>query len=146
MWGWNSEKIGVCGWTHMTCGVMADAANSFRLLHPTSRSYIQSMLVKALEPWYAVDGHICAPYCWYMPLEVGVHFWKIVGMADSEWFCNVVVDAPKPHRLHPTSISCWYKVFSHIDILWMGIRLHPYTVTVMHVRLKFWESWGYGWT
>jgi hypothetical protein len=46
-----------------------------------------------------------------MPLKVGVDFWGIGGMAESEWCCKVMVEASKPRRLHPTSI--WYicKVF-----------------------------------
>ncbi len=33
------------------------------------------------------------------------------GMAEPEWCCNVMVEAPNPRRLHLTSISYVYKVF-----------------------------------
>ena len=36
---------------------------------------------------------------------------------------------PNPLRLHPTSISYVFKVFKNLDMLWMGIWVHPYTVT-----------------
>ncbi len=33
------------------------------------------------------------------------------GMAEFEWCCNVMVEAPNPCGLHPTSISYVYNVF-----------------------------------
>ncbi len=35
---------------------------------------------------------------------------------------------PNPLRLHPPSISYVFKVFKNLDMLWMGIWVHPYTV------------------
>jgi hypothetical protein len=47
---------------------------------------------------------------------------------------QVMVEAGNPCRLHPTSIVYVYKVFYHLDMLWMGIWVHPYTVT-HHVKV-----------
>ncbi len=47
-----------------------------------------------------------------MPLKVvGVDFWEIGGITECESCCKVMVEALKPRRLHPTSISYIYNVF-----------------------------------
>ncbi len=56
------------------------------------------------------------------------------GGAEPQQCCNVMVDAPNLHRFHPTSMSYVYTVFQHLDILWMGIWVYPYTVTSVQVR------------
>jgi hypothetical protein len=38
-----------------------------------------------------------------------------------------MVEAPNPLEVHPTSILYVYKVFQHLDMLWMGICVRPYT-------------------
>jgi len=63
-------------------------------------------------------------------------FWKI-GMAELEWCCNVMVEAANPHEVHLTSISNVYKAFHHLDMLWMGTWVYPYTVTPGQVRGGF---------
>jgi hypothetical protein len=45
------------------------------------------------------------------PLKVGVDFWEIGSITECESCCKVMVEASKPHRLHPTSISYIYNVF-----------------------------------
>ena len=37
-----------------------------------------------------------------------------------------------PHT-DPTSMSYVYTVFQHLDMLWMGIWVYPYTVTSVQV-------------
>ena len=39
----------------------------------------------------------------------------------------LLVGLPNPLRVHPTSISYVCKVFKHLDMLWMGIWVHPHT-------------------
>jgi hypothetical protein len=51
-------------------------------------------------------------------------------------------EAPKPRRLHPTSISYIYKVFYHLDMLCMGIWVHPYTLAHDMVQVLFLENFG----
>ncbi len=34
------------------------------------------------------------------------------------------------------------KVFYHLAKLWMGIRVHPYTLMPVQVRNGFLENWG----
>jgi hypothetical protein len=44
-----------------------------------------------------------------------------------------------------TSILDAYKVFVHLHMLWIGIRVHPYTVTHVQVGAKqFWKIVGKG--
>jgi hypothetical protein len=38
-----------------------------------------------------------------------------------------MVEASNPLEVHPTSILYVYKVFQHLDMLWMGICVRPYT-------------------
>jgi hypothetical protein len=46
---------------------------------------------------------------------------------------NVMVEAPNLLAVHPTSILYVYKVFQHLDMLWMVICVHPYTVLPVQV-------------
>ena len=43
---------------------------------------------------------------------------------------------------HPLSISYVYKVFQHLDMLWMGIWIRPYTVMPVQVGGGIWKNWG----
>jgi len=36
-------------------------------------------------------------------------------------------------KLHPTYILDLYKVFYHLDMLWMGMWVHPHTVMPVQV-------------
>ena len=53
-----------------------------------------------------------------------------------------MVEAPNPLGVHPTSISYVYKVFQHLDTLWMGIWVRPYTVMPVQVGSGFLENLG----
>ena len=68
----------------------------------------------------------------------GGEFLESWGMAESEWYCGVMVEATNSFKLHPTSISYVYKVFYHFDMLWMDI-LHPYIVIPVQVGVKLWK-------
>jgi len=48
-----------------------------------------------------------------------------------------MAEAPNLLEVHPTSMSYIYKVFQHLDMPWMGIWVHPYTVTLVQVRVDF---------
>jgi hypothetical protein len=45
-----------------------------------------------------------------------------------------MVEALNPLGVHPTSMSYVYTVFQHLDMLWMGIWVYPYTVTSVQGR------------
>ena len=45
----------------------------------------------------------------------------------------VIVEAVEPFKLHPTSMSYIYKVFEHLEQLWMFIWQHTHTVTTTEV-------------
>ena len=53
-----------------------------------------------------------------------------------------MVEATNPHRLFPTSMSYVYTVFQHLDILWIGIWVYPYTVMPVQVGRGVLENWG----
>jgi hypothetical protein len=44
-----------------------------------------------------------------------------------------MVEAPNLLAVHPTSILYVYKVFQHLDMLWMVICVRPYTVLPVQV-------------
>jgi hypothetical protein len=44
-----------------------------------------------------------------------------------------MVEAPNPLGVHPTSILYVYTVFQHLDMLWMGMCVRPYTVMPVQV-------------
>ena len=48
-----------------------------------------------------------------------------------------MVEAPKSLGVHHTSISYVYKVFDHLDMLWMGIWVCPYIVMPVQFRGGF---------
>ena len=50
---------------------------------------------------------------------------------------NVTIKAPNPLGVHPINISYVYKVFQHLDMLWMGIWVRPYNVRPVQVRGGF---------
>ena len=53
-----------------------------------------------------------------------------------------MVEAPNPLGVHPTSMPYVYKVFQHLDMLWMGIWKYPYTVMPVQVGRGVLENWG----
>jgi len=44
-----------------------------------------------------------------------------------------IVETVEPFKLHPTSMSYVYKVFEHLEQLWMFIWQHIHTVTTTAV-------------
>jgi hypothetical protein len=52
-----------------------------------------------------------------------------------------MVEAPNPLGAYPTSIPYINTVFKHLDMPWMGIQVHPYTVTPVQVGGGFLENW-----
>ncbi len=68
-----------------------------------------------------------------MLVHVRVDFKENRGRVEPEQCCNVMVEAANPQRLHPTSKSYVYKVCYHLDMLWMGIWVRPYTVMLVPV-------------
>ena len=57
-------------------------------------------------------------------MGIWVHHWYMID--DCTLLC-----------LYPTSMPYAYKVVLHIDMLWMGIWVHPYTVTFVQVGVDF---------
>jgi hypothetical protein len=44
-----------------------------------------------------------------------------------------IIEAVEPFKLHPISMSFIYKVFDHLNQLWMGIWQHTHTITTTEV-------------
>ncbi len=44
-----------------------------------------------------------------------------------------MVEAVEPFKMHPISMTYLYKVFEHLQLLFMGIWLHTHTVTTTDV-------------
>ncbi len=61
----------------------------------------------------------------------GGEFFKSWGVGEAEGHCGVMVEATNSFRRHPASISYVYKRVLHLDMLWMDIRVHPYTVILV---------------
>ncbi len=91
-----------------------------------------------LAPRYAVDGHMGAPLHCYT-LVIGDEFWDNWGVGEAKLYYGFMVEATNSFRLHPTSISYAYKVFWHLDMLWMDTWVHPYTVIMVQVGVSFWK-------
>jgi hypothetical protein len=44
-----------------------------------------------------------------------------------------MVQAVGTFKMHPTSMSCLYEVFEHLQLLWMGIWMHIQNITTSDV-------------
>ena len=114
------------------CKVMVKAPMPCKL-HPTSISYIQSVLA----PWYAVDGHMCAPlHC--STCAGGGWFWKIGGVGKSKWCCKVMFEAQSLVNSIPHSCHIYTKCFS--TLICCGWA-HGCTLTLFHMC---WWGWIWG--
>ena len=49
-----------------------------------------------------------------------------------------MIDVTNPHRMHPTSILDVYQVFEKLHMLWMGIWVHPYSITPVQASITIW--------
>jgi hypothetical protein len=68
------------------------------------------------------------------------------GEMGPQWQCDVMVEAARGPKLHPTSILGVYEVFEHIHILWLGLWIQPYCNTCSGgVRLSQMTLWCHGW-
>ena len=70
-------------------------------------------------------------------------------MAEPVWCWGVMVETANPHWLHPTSILDVYKVFEHLEMLWMGMLYTPNTwgnTQYMTVKLMPGGVWHWRYT
>ncbi len=88
-------------------------------------------------PWYAVNGYTAPPLAWYPPVFEG-NFQEF-GLVTN--LSGVLLH----YRVLHKSISYIYKVFLHLDKLWMRILWHhPQPDTPTESRVNFQEFWGGG--
>ena len=116
---------------------MVEAPNLQRL-HPTSILYVNKVFQHHDDMLWM--GICVRPYP-AMPVQVRRGFQENWGRAD-EWCCNVMVEVPNPLGVHPTSVLYVYKVFQHLDMLWMGICVRPNPVMPVQVGILFLGNWG----
>ncbi len=80
--------------------------------------------------------------------QLGLCRWGLImvfwGRSEPGWCCNItMVEATKGFRLDLTSILDVYKVFWYLDMVRVGIWVHPYyTVRTVQARLVFWGILG----
>jgi hypothetical protein len=84
------------------------------------------------------------PLQWYASAG-RVGFWNFVGKlytwCELMWCHDVKAEATTVFRLDPTSILDAYKVFWHLDMLFIGILGHPCSDTPLQVGLDFGILW-----
>ncbi len=64
---------------------------------------------------------------------------EILDDVSVEMIHYAIDEAVEPFKLHPTFMSYIYKVFEHLEQLWMGIWQHTHTVTTTEVSPDFGE-------
>ncbi len=99
---------------------------------------------------YAVDwmGMCVQPYT-ITPVHVGGKFhnldnWMIGLQVSPNNMMTSCLETANHHTLFYRSILNAFDLFDSLHMLWMGIWVHPYTVTPVHVGTKFQnlENWG----
>jgi hypothetical protein len=98
---------------------------------------------KCLSTLRCCDGHMGMHLC-RITCAGGGEFEGKWGMAEPVWCCGVMVEAANPHWLHPTSMLDVYKVFEDLEMLWMGIWVHPYAFNTSCRWGWIWGEMGYG--
>ncbi len=63
---------------------------------------------------------------WLYPTWLRI--WGSGSLVESKWCHYVIVEADSHLKLLPTSMCDIYKVFEHINMLFIGIQYHPYTI------------------
>ena len=84
-----------------------------------------------------------APYTLTPVHQVGPNFGsKRVRVSPNNIMHGVMFEAVNPPTLLLTSILDVLKVFEHHHMLWMGIWVHPYTLTPALGKATFWKYGG----
>ncbi len=92
--------------------------------------------------WMGMWGHLYT----LTPVQVGAKFWKYGcrGEPKPPSFMVPCLEPVNHPILYLRSILNVYEVFEPLHVLWMGIWVHPYTVTPVQVGAQFQilENWG----
>ena len=97
------------------------------------------MYASVLAPWYAVDGHMLIP-----PLSpTRVNFQIFWSGGRPIWCGYIMVEPQTPLGVLHKSISYIYKVFLHLDKLWMGIWHQPQPDTSL-ILWSIFRNFGVG--
>jgi hypothetical protein len=126
-WGWIWGKMGY----GRACMMLR--CHGWGCVPPKTASHIHIGCIKSVwTPWDAVDGHMDMRLC-RITCAGGGEFGGKWGMTKPVWYCMIMVEAANPHWLHPTSMLDVWKVFEHLEMLWMGIWACTYAV--LHVQV-----------
>ncbi len=89
---------------------------------PNTASHIHIRHIQSVwAHWYAAHGHtVSALHSYTHPTLL--RFWGSGSLVESKWCHCVMVEAHSHLKLFPTSILEIYKVFEHIDMLFMDIQ------------------------
>jgi len=68
-----------------------------------------------------------------MFLQIWESLLKSQMMSVRNWSHYAILEAVEPFKLHHTSMTYIYKVFEHLEQLWIGIWQHTHTVTTTEV-------------
>ncbi len=106
----------------VTCGVkMISLRHGWGWQPPQTASCIHiSHMQSVWMHWYAVHGHIAVASNSYTN-TTWLRFWGSGSLVESKWCHYVMVEADSLLKLLPASTLDIYKVFEHIDMLYMGI-------------------------
>jgi hypothetical protein len=74
---------------------------------------------------------------WILLLLIGMR-----SLSGGLWQKSNRGGTPDPLGVHPTSISYVYKVFQHLDMLWMGVWVHPFTGVPVQVGVEDFVNWA----
>ena len=130
-------KIGVCtSPNYVVVSWLRLIEASDCIPHPYRR-YIKCFVILIWCEW----TYGCTPYT-VIPVQVGVKLLKNWSMCKPQWEWGVMDEAARGFRLHPTSMLDVYIVLEHLDMLWMGIWVHPYTVMPVQVDGGFLDNGG----
>ena len=58
---------------------------------------------------------------------------ELMEVCQQCYYTNSMVEAVNRFKLHPTSISCLFKVCEHLLLRWMGIWIHTHPLMVANL-------------
>jgi hypothetical protein len=122
----------VCKPCHYT---LIEAVEPFKL-HPMSMAYIFELFECLLRLWMDIRLHIHLDTTTEIP-QISESWLKSYLMQVCKPCHYALVEAVEPFKLHPMSIPYIYERFECLLRLWMGIWLHPHTLSTTDASSDF---------
>jgi hypothetical protein len=117
-------------WSHYA---IVEAVEPFKL-HFTSMSYVYKVFEQLKQLWMGIWQHIHTVTT--TEDRRFPRFEKVLWshmMLMWKWSHFAIIETVEPFKLHPISMSYIYKVFEHLEQLWMGIWQQIHTITTTDV-------------